>query len=188
MKTTNEADESKEERFDESKRDVKAQTTNEEECKMETRARDGFEEVVEYLTFFEEPEHGSEETDIDSMSSDGEEVVEDAVQFGEHGTNETRVGRGRRIEETFERENEEEFLSEHGDIIESIEVEEARIVIVQFDELFGAAMEQTYFGYNVVDIFVIHNADETKDTMSGGMGGTEIKEHSLLSVWRETDG
>jgi hypothetical protein len=128
----------------------------------------------ELLTLLETPQEGSQGTNIHGVRKNRHQVVQDAGDFTKHGTDPLGTLWDLNVEQLLNSKGETLLVGHHGNVVETIKVGQGLEVCLVLDQLLGTTVQQTDVGVCADNLFTIELENQTQDTVSGRMLGTEV--------------
>ena len=151
---------------------------------MHTRAGHGLVTIQQILAFPEGVEEYCHGADIEGVSADPQQVVEDTGHLIEHDADILGPYRRLQAEEFFDGQHITVLVTHHGDVIEPVHVTDALVIRFIFSEFFGCAMQQTDVRIGAFDHLAVQFQHQPQHAMGGGMLWPEI--HGVVSDFRHS--
>ncbi len=142
---------------------------------MEPRARRALVELHQLFALFEAPEHRRHRADIHSEGRDVEQVIEDAPDLAIEHADRLAALRRRDAQQALGGEHEGVLLVHRRDVIEPVEIRNGLEVGFVFDELLGAAMQQSDMRIGALDDLAVHFQHHAQHAVRGRVLRPEIE-------------
>lgn len=128
----------------------------------------------ELLTLLETPQEGGQGTNIHSVGQNGHEMVQDPCNLAKQGTNVLGTDGDVDVQQLLDSKREALLVGHHGDVVETVEVGQGLQICAVFDELLGAAVQQTNVGVGAHDFLAIELENQTQHAVGSGMLGPKV--------------
>src|SRR5262249_51543904 len=136
---------------DELLRNILMHAADAEVCRVHARAGCTLIEHHQLFALFETPERRRQRTNVHRLRRDVEKMRKYATDLGIKNTDQLPADRHLDAEELFHRKAERMLLVHRRDVIETVEIRDRLQISLRFDQLLGAAMQETDMRINALD-------------------------------------
>ena len=142
--------------------------------RMQARAADPLIEFHQIFAMLEHPQEGRHRADIQGEGADVQDVIQDPRDLGIEDADILRARRRFDPEQMLDRQGVGVLLAHRRDVIEPVEIRQRLQVGLVFDQLLGAAMQQTDMRVRAIHRLAVEFEDEAQHAMGRWMLGAEI--------------
>src|SRR5690606_24496287 len=142
---------------------------------VHTCARHCFVAVHQVFTFTECVQEHRHCTDVQRVSTDPHQVVQDTGDFVEHDADVLRAQRHIHTEQTLDRHDITVFVTHHRHVVETVHVRHGLQIGFLFCQLLGCAMQQTDMRVSTLNHFAVQLENQTQHAVCCRVLRTEVQ-------------
>ena len=142
--------------------------------RVQPRAGRGLVELHQLLALLEAPKARRDRADVERVSRDVQQVVQDARDLGEQRADPLRALRHLDAEQLLGRQRERVLLRHRAHVVEPVEIRHRLHVGLVLDQLLGAAMQQADMRIGALDDLAVHLEDQPQHAVRGRVLRAEI--------------
>jgi len=141
---------------------------------MHARARDRLVDVHQLLALLETQQEHRHGADVQAVSPEPHEVIQDARDLIEHDADVLRAFRRLDAEQALDREYIGVLVAHHGHVVEPVHVADRLVEGLRLRQLLGAAMQQTDVWIGLLDHLAVHLQHQPQHAVGGRVLRPEV--------------